>query len=217
MLENSPDIFDPSPRSYWDFPFQFIVGVVAWVVSVDVGRGFPLNCLGRHEGLASVARVRVEMCGRSFNIKPCPFLSSPSNQFSYQTLFGPTSKASKFQSINIYTMKLFNIFAVAFSLVMASGGLASAIPSPKDEVIVETIVHDDGPTSHSSWLQKPNVNHQVTKGDHQSSAEEMEERIKDPAKEKDVGDKHDLIQSSPQKSCSFQVFCHDLSKTRGQC
>ena len=153
---------------------------------------------------ASVARVRVEMCGRPFNIKPCPFLSSPSYQFSYQTLFGPTSKASKFLSINIYTMKLFYIFTVAFSLVMASGGLASAIPSPKNEIIVETIVHDDGPTSHSSWLEKPNLNHQVTKGDHQSSAEEMEEWIKDPAKEKDVGGKHDLIQSSPQKSCSFQ-------------
>lgn len=101
-------------------------------------------------------------------------------------------------------MKLFNIFTVASSLVMASGGLATAIPSPNDKIIVETIVHDDGPTSHSSSLEKPNLNHQVTKGDYQSSAEEMEEWIKDFAKEKDVGGKHGLIQSSPQKSCSFQ-------------
>ena len=114
-------------------------------------------------------------------------------------------------------MKLFNIFAVAFSLGMASGGLASAIPSTKDEIIIETTVHDDGPSSHSSWLEKPNLNHQVTKGDHQSSAEKTEEWIKNPAKENDVDGKNDLIQSSPRKSCSFQVLFHDLSKTRGQC
>ena len=109
------------------------------------------------------------------------------------SLFGPTSKASELQSINIYTMKLFNIFAVTLPLVMASGGLASAIPSPHDEIIVETIVHDNGPTAHSSRLQKSNANHQViTNDDHRSSADETEEVIKDPAQEKDVGGKHNL-------------------------
>ena len=103
-------------------------------------------------------------------------------------------------------MKLFNIFAVALPLLMASGGSATAIPAPNDEIIVETIVHDNGPTSHSSKLQEPNVNHDMTPVSHKASAQEMEEWIKDFTKDKDVGGKHDLIQSRPQMPCSFQVF-----------